>query len=156
MRREWFTLGIHLGYRYEDSPICWPDGSAAAAGRGADYVPTARPGHRAPARLARRRPLDARSVRPWFCALGFGAQARTRRRRCSTRRESATRADDFAPITEPQIAALYERRFVLVRPDGHVAWRDDHMPEDPLRVDRRCARRGGRPGLLHGTNGKCL
>ena len=27
MRREWFTLGIHLGYRYEGSPICWPDGS---------------------------------------------------------------------------------------------------------------------------------
>ena len=26
MRREWHTLGIHLGYRYEGSPICWPDG----------------------------------------------------------------------------------------------------------------------------------
>ena len=35
MRREWFTLGVHLGYRYEGSPICWPDGSAAAARRSA-------------------------------------------------------------------------------------------------------------------------
>src|ERR1700722_19880835 len=26
MRHEWFTLGVHLGYRYEDSPICWPAG----------------------------------------------------------------------------------------------------------------------------------
>ncbi len=40
----------------------------------------------------------------------------------------------FAAISEPQIAGLYERRFVLVRPDGHVAWRDDRMPEDPARV----------------------
>ena len=37
-------------------------------------------------------------------------------------------------ITEPQIAALYQRKFVLVRPDGHVAWRDDRMPEDALRL----------------------
>jgi len=26
MRHEWFTLGIHLGYRYDASPIVWPDG----------------------------------------------------------------------------------------------------------------------------------
>ena len=37
-------------------------------------------------------------------------------------------------IDEPQIAALYQRKFVLVRPDGHVAWRDDRMPEDALRL----------------------
>jgi hypothetical protein len=40
----------------------------------------------------------------------------------------------FTTIAEPHIAALYERRFVLVRPDGHVAWRGDRMPEDALCV----------------------
>ena len=40
----------------------------------------------------------------------------------------------FTAIAEPHIAALYERRFVLVRPDGHVAWRGDRMPEDALCV----------------------
>jgi len=34
-------------------------------------------------------------------------------------------------IAEPEAAALYERRVVLVRPDGHVAWRDDAIPADP-------------------------
>jgi hypothetical protein len=38
----------------------------------------------------------------------------------------------FATITDPQIAELYQRQFVLVRPDGHVAWRGDIMPEDAL------------------------
>ncbi|MGC2132578.1 MAG: hypothetical protein WA661_04895 [Xanthobacteraceae bacterium] len=37
-------------------------------------------------------------------------------------------------IDEPQIAALYQRKVVLVRPDGHVAWRNDRMPEDALRL----------------------
>ncbi len=40
----------------------------------------------------------------------------------------------FVPIAEPQIAAVYERKFVLVRPDGHVAWRDDRMPADASRL----------------------
>ena len=33
--------------------------------------------------------------------------------------------------------ALYERRLVLVRPDGHVAWRSDRPPADALAlIDR--------------------
>ena len=32
---------------------------------------------------------------------------------------------------ERAAARLYERRLVLVRPDGHVAWRADAEPDDP-------------------------
>ena len=34
------------------------------------------------------------------------------------------------PIADPRICELYERRLVLVRPDGHVAWRADAEPAD--------------------------
>ena len=133
IRREWFTLGAHLGYRYENSPICWPDGSAAPPDDPRVYVPTARPGHRAPhAFLA-----DGRSTLDLFgrgfALIGFGADAAE----AAPFLEAAKKRDlplTFTAIAEPHIAALYERRFVLVRPDGHVAWRGDHMPEDALCV----------------------
>jgi hypothetical protein len=33
-------------------------------------------------------------------------------------------------IDNDEAAALYERKLVLVRPDGHVAWRADAAPAD--------------------------
>ncbi|HWM67840.1 MAG TPA: FAD-dependent monooxygenase [Steroidobacteraceae bacterium] len=45
---EWHSLGIELGYRYEQSPIIIPDGTTATADDITNYIPTARPGHRAP------------------------------------------------------------------------------------------------------------
>ena len=32
---------------------------------------------------------------------------------------------------------LYEKRLVLVRPDGHVCWRGDALPDDPEAVAAR-------------------
>jgi 2-polyprenyl-6-methoxyphenol hydroxylase-like FAD-dependent oxidoreductase len=133
MRREWFTLGAHLGYRYENSPICWPDGSAAPPDDPRVYVPTARPGHRAPhAFLA-----DGRSTLDLFgrgfALIGFGADAA----QAAPLLEAAKKRNlplTFTAIAEPPIAGLYQRKFVLVRPDGHVAWRDDRIPADPLRI----------------------
>jgi hypothetical protein len=110
-----------------------PDGTTAPPDEPRSYQPTARPGHRAPhAWLA-----DGRSTLDLFgrgfVLLAFGADAA----------EAAPLLDaakarkvpiGFVAIAEPEVAALYERRFVLVRPDGHVAWRDDRMPDDPLGV----------------------
>ena len=35
-------------------------------------------------------------------------------------------------IDNEEARTLYERRLVLVRPDGQVAWRGDALPEDTL------------------------
>jgi 2-polyprenyl-6-methoxyphenol hydroxylase-like FAD-dependent oxidoreductase len=133
MSREWFTLGVHLGYRYDGSPICWPDGTAALPDDPRTYTPTARPGHRAPhAWLA-----DGRSTLDLFghgfTLLGFGADAAQATPLLGAARQRNVPVT-FTRIDEPEITRLYERKFVLVRPDGHVAWRDDRMPADPLRV----------------------
>ncbi len=45
---EFLIPGIHLGYRYEGSPLVTPDGTPEPADPSNEYFPTARPGHRAP------------------------------------------------------------------------------------------------------------
>jgi len=133
MRHEWFTLGIHLGYRYEGSPISWPDGTPAPPDEAGTYEQIARPGHRAPhAWLA-----DGRSTLDLFgrgfTLLGFGASEAEAAPLVDAARARGVPIA-FVVLNEPKVAAVYGRKFVLVRPDGHVAWRDDHMPEDPLGV----------------------
>jgi hypothetical protein len=44
-------------------------------------------------------------------------------------------------ITEQAVATLYEQPLVLVRPDGHVAWRGEQCPADAEAVIDRV--RGG-------------
>ena len=48
MKQEWFTLGIHLGYWYENSPVIVPDGTPPPPDEVMTYTQTARPGSRAP------------------------------------------------------------------------------------------------------------
>ncbi|MDB5582438.1 MAG: putative monooxygenase/hydrolase [Bradyrhizobium sp.] len=126
---EWHSLGIDLGYRYDGSPVIVPDGTPATPDDTSIYVPTARPGHRAPhAWLA-----DGRSTLDLFgrgfTLLRFGAGA------IDSAPLEAAAAKAGVPlrcvdIEEADIAALYERRLVLVRPDGQVAWRSDRAPDD--------------------------
>jgi 2-polyprenyl-6-methoxyphenol hydroxylase-like FAD-dependent oxidoreductase len=136
MRHEWFTLGTHLGYRYEHSPHLWPDGTSAPPDDPRTYVPNARPGHRAPhAWLA-----DGRSTLDLFgrafTLLGIGADASAAAPILAA--AGARKVPmQFVPLDEPHLVGLYERGLVLVRPDGHVAWRDDRAPADPLAlIDR--------------------
>ena len=35
---------------------------------------------------------------------------------------------EVVELNEPKVREVYQRNFVLVRPDGHVAWRGDELP----------------------------
>ncbi len=133
MRHEWYTLGIHLGYRYDDSPICWSDGTNPPPLEAMTYTQTARPGARAPHVWLK----DGRSTLDLF-GRGF-VLLRIGKLAPAGDALAAAAAQRGVPLTqlaldEPELARVYERRLVLVRPDGHVAWRDDTMPADPLRL----------------------
>jgi 2-polyprenyl-6-methoxyphenol hydroxylase-like FAD-dependent oxidoreductase len=129
--REFQNEGIVLGYRYDPSPIVVPDGTPAPEDCVRKYVPTARPGSRAPhAWLA-----DGRSTLDLFgrgfvlLRLGDEAPPAQPISDAAAARRVPLRV---MSLKEPEILRRYERRLVLVRPDGHVAWRADAPPADPL------------------------
>jgi hypothetical protein len=141
---------VHLGYRYEASPICWADGSPAPPDEPGTYVPTARPGHRAPhATLS-----DGRSTLDLFgrgfTLLGFGVAPQDAAPLLEAARERNVPLT-YVPLAEPHIATLYQRKFVLVRPDGHVAWRGDRIPDDARRLID--VARGAAPAPAVASNG---
>jgi len=122
-----------MAYRYDHSPVCVPDGTPPPVDNPMVYEQTARPGSRAPhAWLA-----DGRSTLDLFgqgfTLLQFGGgagEAQPLLAAAGARGVPVTRV----AIDQPDVAALYERRFVLVRPDGHVAWRSDAIPANPQAI----------------------
>jgi 2-polyprenyl-6-methoxyphenol hydroxylase-like FAD-dependent oxidoreductase len=130
MRHEWFMNGFHLGYRYDDSPIVWPDGTPPPPLETSTYTQTARPGARAPhVWLA-----DGRSTLDLygkgFVLLRLGVDAPAGEGIVGAAKARGVPLT-VAPLDEPAVLDAYQRRLVLVRPDGHVAWRDDVEPADP-------------------------
>jgi 2-polyprenyl-6-methoxyphenol hydroxylase-like FAD-dependent oxidoreductase len=131
-KREFRTLGMVLGTRYKDSPIIVNDGSAPPPEHYSDYTPSAHPGCRAPhlwlAPQGGRGDALYDRFGPGFTLLitqgGDGEALAVAARRLGV------------PLTvlsldSPEIRSLYLARFVLIRPDQHVAWRGDCIPDDP-------------------------
>ena len=129
---RWLSVPEHIKllYSYEQSRICVPDGTPAPDPEPPRFVPTTRPGTRAPhAWLA-----DGRSTLDLFGAgftlLRLGPRPWDAGALIDAARARGVPMRDIA-IADADIAALYETRLVLVRPDGHIAWRRDQSPADP-------------------------
>lgn len=133
------SFGVVLGYRYSDSPIIVPDGTPETPDDPRFYVPTARPGHRAPhAWLEESVALMDRFSRD-FTLLDFGpaiGASRDADRELEALLALAGRRGvplSHVPIAHDGAARLYARRFCIVRPDLMTAWRDDRIA-DPGRL----------------------
>ncbi|MEP4380149.1 MAG: FAD-dependent monooxygenase [Alphaproteobacteria bacterium] len=127
-RREFIIPGIALGVRYEGSALVWPDGLPEIPDDPYDYIPTARPGHRAPHVWLE----DGHALCDRF-ADGFTML------RTDLSVDAAPLLDAAGavglPVTlldmdEIAVAKRYQAALVLIFPDGHVAWRGDALPEN--------------------------
>lgn len=128
--KEWNTVGVQLGYRYAGSPIVAPDGTPEPPDLPTEYKPTTWPGARAPHAWLR----PNTSTLDTFGA-GFVLAHDSRR---DVAPMVAAASDMGVPFRELRLPAsihgLYERSLVLVRPDGHVAWRGNEVPADPKSI----------------------
>lgn len=119
------SAGIELGYRYKNSPICIADGTPPPPLDHGHYVPSTWPGSRAPHVWLK----DGRSTLDLF-GKGFVLVAFTEGP-TSSFTDAAQRAGvplEVIGMDDKQVREIYERNFVLVRPDGHVAWRGNAIP----------------------------
>ncbi len=127
-----FTENLRLGYQYEGSPIVVPDGTPPIPYETAGFVSNARPGTRAPHAWLdtdeKRSTLDLFGNNR-FVLLRMGADPPEAQ---SLADAAATRGVPLAMIdlADPPLFDLYQQPLVLVRPDGHVAWRADTVPQD--------------------------
>lgn len=128
MRREWYSIGIHLGFNYYHSPVICPDGSSAPPDEVSDYKQTGRPGHRAPHVWLE----DGTSILDLFgrgyvllcftAAIGEGFSKAVH--------ERGVPLKVVGLAGEKAARSVYGADYVLVRPDGHVAWRNDTLPDN--------------------------
>ena len=113
---------------YEGSPICLPDGTPPPEPPD-DLLPSARPGTRAPHCWIGEGRSTIDLFGRGFVLLRFGPAPED----VSTLAAAASAARvplEIVDLDHAEAAAIYARRLVLVRPDGHVAWRGDVPPDD--------------------------
>ena len=113
-------MGIEFGYWYRDSPIVMHHADDVPSDDPLTYSPTTAPGARLPSvYLKDNRPLFDR-LDHWFTIVNFGGHDASGFVEAAAERHVPLKVLD---LDEPEVAAIYGKDMILVRPDQHIAWR---------------------------------
>ncbi|HVZ52385.1 MAG TPA: FAD-dependent monooxygenase [Pseudolabrys sp.] len=135
--QEFRSLGVVLGSHYSGSPIVIGDGTPPPPARVMEFEPSAHPGCLAPHMW-----LDESTSLYDRFDKGFTVLVTDPSAEAAGRRLLEAGKADGLPVSllMPNMARLrelYGCSLALIRPDQHVAWRGDAVPEDPPAVVRR-------------------
>ena len=127
--REFKTLGVILGLRYANSPIIVSDGSEPPPEHFMLYVPSAHPGCLAPHLW-----LDDGSslydhFGPGLTLLATDDDTAGAHALVAAAKARGVPLKLLVPGDE-RLRARYGARFALIRPDQHVGWRGNAIPDD--------------------------
>ncbi len=127
------SSGTLLGYRYTRSPIVISDGTPETNDNPRKYIPTARPGHRAPHIWLKEGVSILDILGKNFSLLVFNINIQD-----LVAFKSAAKKLNFPlkviHVENSEAAKLYEYNLVLVRPDMMVAWRSNSVPMNPCKI----------------------
>ena len=127
-RAEFNIPGITFGGRYDGSAAIVSDGSAPPADAANEYTATACPGGRPPHYwISEETSLYDTFGFEWtlLCMNGDGSGSE------NFVQEAKKRKIDLKIVNAPQVRALYESDFTLIRPDQIVAWRGNDDSQAP-------------------------
>ncbi len=131
-RAQYLTVGIQLGERYEASPVIWPDGSAEPPDCWDSYTPLDRPGARAPHFWLAPGRAAYDELGKGFTVLDFGAADGAD----ALAMAAQARGVPLKILRLERPERLYRSKLVLVRPDQHIAWHGDVVPDPVTIIDR--------------------
>jgi hypothetical protein len=126
-------LGIEAGYQYMDSPIVWREPHDGPDPDNPSYVPTTWPGVRLPHAW-----LDDGAALHDQLGLGYtllrlgGTQADTSSLKRTFQRMRAPL--DVLDVACERAHEIYQYDLLLVRPDLHVVWRGNKLPQDAEKI----------------------
>jgi 2-polyprenyl-6-methoxyphenol hydroxylase-like FAD-dependent oxidoreductase len=133
-RRSHEMNGIELGYTYATSPMVRGEAGPPHESDTFHYLPSASPGSRVPhVWLSDGRPLQDVTGAD-FTLLDFGAEGGTGALEAAL--QSLGVPLTVVRLAEPAAHRACGRRLVLLRPDLHVAWRGDALPDDYAAIAR--------------------
>lgn len=121
--------GVELGYSHRGSPVIAAEAGEAPDADARSYAPSTWPGAHLPhAWLTTGEALYDRLGRG-FALIDAGEEPAD----TSAPRDAFTRmgAPFETLVIGPRLRPVLERRFLLVRPDLHVVWRGDALPDNP-------------------------
>jgi 2-polyprenyl-6-methoxyphenol hydroxylase-like FAD-dependent oxidoreductase len=122
--------GLNFGYYYEDSPLIAYDGEVPPAYTMADFTPSTVPGARLPHIWLADGGSLYDALAPFFTLLRFDRAIDVSPvLRAAEQRRVPLEVRD---VDSPEASSLYRQKLLLARPDQHVAWRGDTIPQDPL------------------------
>ena len=123
-------IGAELGYRYVGSPLIWPEPGEGPEHDFREYRPTTWPGARLPhVWLDDGTAMQDRIGRGYTLLRLGGTRADT----SALDQAFRTLRAPFAVLDVPDDAprAVYGHDLLLIRPDLHVAWRGNRLPDEP-------------------------
>jgi len=129
LTEEFSSLGIQLGARYDNSNIIVRDGGVPPPDNPHEYVPSSVPGGRAPHVWVQPKSKSLYDLlAPGFTLLCLGDAAPPQPFVDAAARR--TLPLKIVSLAMPEARDLYGVDYALLRPDQHVAWRGNTIPQD--------------------------
>jgi 2-polyprenyl-6-methoxyphenol hydroxylase-like FAD-dependent oxidoreductase len=129
---QYCCAGLNFGYFYANSPVIAYDGAEHPGYSMGEFTASTVPGCRAPHVWLRKEHSLYDEFGPYYTLLRRDPSVA-----CDGVLNAAEKAGVPLKLVDAggkEVAASYDRKLTLIRPDYHVAWRGDEAPEDAVRL----------------------